>query len=143
MAGRFLASMFVLSIVDLSRGQYTYNETTGAYTCSTASGAYCGGSSLSTNIIIRCTNFVGQPGNCNDNLAGIKPVGVKPAASCYQTSATSGDAVCSFNGVGYPENDSAAAFPICNARGSRDTLEHEINDHDYGGGHGLNFNGYR
>ncbi|KAH7036301.1 hypothetical protein B0J12DRAFT_270293, partial [Macrophomina phaseolina] len=74
-------------------------------------------SSLATSIIIRCTGSVGQPANCNDNLSGISPLGVKSTAACYQSSATSGDAVCVFNGVAYPDGG-AAAFPICNASSS-------------------------
>ncbi|KAK6359214.1 hypothetical protein TWF696_000378 [Orbilia brochopaga] len=71
---------------------------------------FCAGDSLQTNIIIRCTGEKGQPGNCNDNLAGVPPIGVKTFAPCYQTSNTSGDAACSFNGIAYPDN--GASFPI-------------------------------
>jgi len=71
---------------------------------------FCAGTSLETNIIIRCTGEKGQPGNCNDNLAGVPPVGVKSFAPCFQTSETSGDAACSFNGIAYP--DSGEPFPI-------------------------------
>ncbi|KAF3938725.1 hypothetical protein ABW19_dt0200671 [Dactylella cylindrospora] len=71
---------------------------------------FCAGNSLETNIIIRCTGEVGQPGNCNDNLAGVPPIGVKTFAPCYQTSETAGDAACSFNGIAYP--DSGESFPI-------------------------------
>merc|ERR1712014_2528 len=56
---------------------YTYNENNGTFTCSVPNGAFCAGEN--TNIIIRCTDGVGQPGNCNDNLAGYPPVGVQPA----------------------------------------------------------------
>ncbi|EPS43043.1 hypothetical protein H072_2969 [Dactylellina haptotyla CBS 200.50] len=71
---------------------------------------FCAGDSLQTNIIIRCTGEKGQPGNCNDNLAGVPPVGVKTFAPCYQTSNTTGDAACSYNGIVYP--DSGSSFPV-------------------------------
>ncbi|KAF3928619.1 hypothetical protein AA313_de0204959 [Arthrobotrys entomopaga] len=77
---------------------------------------FCAGDSLQTNIIIRCTGETGQPGNCNDNLAGVPPVGVKTFAPCYQTSNTTGDAACSFNGIAYP--DSGNSFPIPGASSS-------------------------
>ncbi|MCJ1245384.1 hypothetical protein MMC30_002588 [Trapelia coarctata] len=72
---------------------------------------FCAGDSLSTNIIIRCTGTKGQPGNCNDNLAGVPPVGVKTFAPCFQTSNTTGDAACSYNGIAYP-SDGRAPFNI-------------------------------
>ncbi|KAF2091521.1 hypothetical protein K490DRAFT_52723 [Saccharata proteae CBS 121410] len=93
----------------------TSDEATGKFTCALPNAAYCAGDSLSSNIIIRCSSdSEGQPGNCNDNLAGLTPVGVKEYAPCYQSSNTTGDAVCSFNNVGYP--DDGAAFPICGGK---------------------------
>ncbi|KFY86539.1 hypothetical protein V500_07570 [Pseudogymnoascus sp. VKM F-4518 (FW-2643)] len=59
-----------------------YDPTTGKWTCHVPDAVYCAGDSLKTNIIIRCTGLVGQPGNCNDNLAGEPPVGVQPTL-CY------------------------------------------------------------
>ncbi|OBT86081.1 hypothetical protein VE02_05722 [Pseudogymnoascus sp. 03VT05] len=59
-----------------------YNPETGKWTCHVPDAVYCAGDSLKTNIIIRCTGLVGQPGNCNDNLAGEPPVGVQPSL-CY------------------------------------------------------------
>jgi hypothetical protein len=65
------------------------------YICPTSGGDFCAGPSLSTNIIIRCgSDGLGQPGNCDDNLAGDPPVGVGNSI-CWQTSLTSGDAACS------------------------------------------------
>jgi len=72
----------------------------GTFTCPIANGSYCAGESLSINIIIRCLNGVGSPGNCNDNLSGEFPTGVN-YAPCYQTSDASGDAACSKNCVVY------------------------------------------
>ncbi|KAF2138067.1 uncharacterized protein K452DRAFT_361541 [Aplosporella prunicola CBS 121167] len=107
-------SVLLLGLLGAVHGQVTYNGESGIFTCATASGAYCSGDSLSSNIIIRCSGGVGIPGNCNDNLAGITPVGVKTSALCYQTSPTAGDAVCSFNNVGYPGNAAAFAIANCN-----------------------------
>lgn len=53
-----------------------YDPETGKWTCHVPDAVYCAGDSLKTNIIIRCTGLVGQPGNCNDNLAGQPPLGV-------------------------------------------------------------------
>lgn len=72
---------------------------------------FCAGDSLQTNIIIRCTGEKGQPGNCNDNLAGVPPIGVKTFAPCYQTSNTTGDAACSYNGMAYPDSGEPFAIP--------------------------------
>lgn len=99
---RSIAVASVLAAV--AYGQATFNSTTGEFTCAIPNGVYCAGSSLTSNIIIRCSNGVGQPGNCNDNLAGVPPVGVKTSALCYQTSDTAGDGACSYNGVAYPDN---------------------------------------
>ncbi|KAF7507491.1 hypothetical protein GJ744_010422 [Endocarpon pusillum] len=89
--------------------QVEYNN--GSFVCAEPDANYCAGNSLSTNIIIRCTGTEGQPGNCNDNLAGIPPVGVKSSATCYQSSPSAGDAACSFNGIVYPE-DGSEPFPV-------------------------------
>lgn len=102
-----VASLFAA----VAYGQATFNQTTGKFTCAIPNGEYCAGDSLSSNIIIRCSNGVGQPGNCNDNLAGVPPVGVKTSALCYQTSANAGDAACSFNGIAYPDSGSPFSIP--------------------------------
>jgi hypothetical protein len=71
------------------------DASTGVYTCDlNPNGAYCAGDSLSSPIIIRCANGVGQPGNCNENTAGYYPYGDVGDSLCYQTSDTSGDAAC-------------------------------------------------
>ncbi|KAK6360080.1 hypothetical protein TWF730_006234 [Orbilia blumenaviensis] len=92
--------------------ELVFNETSGTFQClgDALNKRFCAGDSLSTNIIIRCNGEVGQPGNCNDNLAGVPPIGVKVGAACWQTSETSGDADCSFNGIVYA-ND-GTTFPV-------------------------------
>ncbi|MCJ1427688.1 hypothetical protein MMC29_005593 [Sticta canariensis] len=94
--------------------QVVVDPTTGRITCPVSAGptslAYCAGESLVTNIIIRCRGTFGQPGNCNDNLAGIPPVGVK-YSPCYQSSPLAGDAACSYDGIAYPDNGSPFRIP--------------------------------
>ena len=81
----------------------------GSFTCPGISKdeSYCAGESLSSNIIIRCDAGKGYAGNCNDDLTGVDPPGVKAEALCYQSSSTTGDAACSYGGLVYPLNRSA------------------------------------
>jgi len=76
----------------------------------------CAGDSLSTNIIIRCADSANgvcpQPGNCNDNLAGVPPVGVKTDAKCWQESPTAGNAQCVFNCVAVTKLDGTKFYPL-------------------------------
>lgn len=102
----------------IASAQVVFDNTTSTFQClgPAAGKDFCAGDSLETNIIIRCSGTTGQPGNCNDNLNGVSPVGVKSSALCYQTSNTTGDAACSFNGIAYP--DSGAPFSIPGASSS-------------------------
>ncbi|KAF7874229.1 hypothetical protein EAF04_002901 [Stromatinia cepivora] len=86
----------VAALAGITSAQVTYNSTTGTFSCPIANGAYCASSSLGGPIIIRCTNGIGQPGNCDDNLAGYFPYGVN-YSPCWETSDKSGDAACSKN----------------------------------------------
>lgn len=72
------SSMYEKIMTDTSRNP------DGTITCppSASSQAFCEGDSLQTNIIIRCVGSVGQPGDCNDNRAGVPPIGVKTFAPC-------------------------------------------------------------
>jgi len=105
---KFTTISVAAALIAATNAQVTFAD--GKFTCATPNKDYCGGDSLNTNIIIRCTGTVGTPGNCNDNLAGIAPVGVKSDALCYQSSTTAGDAACSFEGTAYP--DSGSPFKI-------------------------------
>ncbi|KAK6504556.1 hypothetical protein TWF481_006497 [Arthrobotrys musiformis] len=102
--------------------QVVYNETSGTFQClgDAVDKNFCAGDSLTSNIIIRCNGEQGQPGNCNNNLAGVPPVGVKTSALCWQTSETSGDAACSFDGIVYSNGSS---FPIPSPSSSSSTVE--------------------
>ncbi|MCJ1370665.1 hypothetical protein MMC20_001878 [Loxospora ochrophaea] len=88
----------------------------------------CASDSLTSNIIIRCSNGTGYAGNCNDELAGLPPIGVKLSALCvssllshssslslipnlgYESGNMTGDAACSFNSMVYP--DSGDPYPV-------------------------------
>ncbi|PBP25514.1 hypothetical protein BUE80_DR003590 [Diplocarpon rosae] len=96
----YIISLAVATYVGHSNLTYCSDPTSGTFICPAdkPNGAFCAGDSLSTNIIIRCKDGVGQPGNCNDNLAGYFPYGVR-SAPCWQSSATSGVAACSKNCV--------------------------------------------
>lgn len=92
--------------------ELVFDDATGTFKClgDAADKNFCAGNSLSTNIIIRCDGEKGQPGNCNDNLAGVPPIGVKVGALCWQTSETAGDAGCSFEGIVHA--DDGSTFPV-------------------------------
>lgn len=103
------------SPIALAAAQFRFNETDNTFICTKDKGlaAYCAGG----DIIIRCANGIGQPGNCNDNLAGYPPYGNNGLAGCYQTTRMSGDAACTKNGLVYPGSGAAdssdtASFPI-------------------------------
>lgn len=61
-----------------------------AYSCPSYFGNFCVGD----NIILRCHKGIGQPRNCNNNLAGAPSRG-NAYSPCWETSPTSGDAACS------------------------------------------------
>ncbi|KAI8214521.1 hypothetical protein K4K53_011114 [Colletotrichum sp. SAR 10_77] len=91
----------LLAISALASADYTYNQTTGVYTCSRANSQWCAGDSFGTDIIIRCNaQGKGQPGRCTNNLAGEYPRGVQPA-QCWMSNADAGDAACEKNCVVY------------------------------------------
>ena len=48
----------------VAAGQFTYGPD--GITCAKANAAYCAGSSLDTDIIIRCNGTVGQAGRCTN-----------------------------------------------------------------------------
>jgi len=89
------------------------NETTGTFSCPVANGDYCAGDSLSTNIIIRCINGTGFPGNCDDNLDGEFPQG-DSFSPCWAKSPSSGIAACSKNCVVYGGSGDLDTFTLPN-----------------------------
>jgi hypothetical protein len=114
----FAIATVVASAAAVANAQLIYNQDTNTFTCTIPDGAYCAGDSLQTNIIVRCTDGVGQPGNCNDNLAGVPPIGVKTFAPCYQSSAVAADAACSWDGVAYPDHGDPYPVPGYSASSS-------------------------
>ncbi|KFY24358.1 hypothetical protein V493_05290 [Pseudogymnoascus sp. VKM F-4281 (FW-2241)] len=92
-----------------------YDPETNTWKCHVADAVYCAGDSLKTNIIIRCTGLVGQPGNCNNNLAGQPPMGVHSSV-CYSPGLHS--AACAKNcivygGSGNLDGDFALPAELC------------------------------
>lgn len=93
--------------------QVTYDN--GTWTCAEPNTAYCAGDSLTQNIIIRCDEKCqGQPGNCNDNLAGQPPLGVS-YSRCWETSDKSGDAACEKNCIVYASSPFTLPASQCTA----------------------------
>ncbi|KAI4110345.1 MAG: hypothetical protein LQ339_001512 [Xanthoria mediterranea] len=74
---------------------------------------------LSTNIIIRCYGRRAVPANCNDNLAGISPVGVKDSAMCFDS--LNGVVACYYNGFVYPDDGNPFRLPAAFAQYLHDT----------------------
>merc|ERR1712070_52005 len=92
-----VAATGLTALATAQESGYTYNENNSTFTCSVPNGAFCAGEN--TNII-RCTDGVGQPGNCNDNLAGYPPEGVNPTL-CVSCGLGQGIAACSKDGIVY------------------------------------------
>ncbi|KAL8670931.1 MAG: hypothetical protein Q9168_004546 [Polycauliona sp. 1 TL-2023] len=69
---------------------------------------------LSTNVIIRCYGRRAVPANCNDNLAGIYPVGVKDSAKCFDS--LNGVVACYYNGFVYPDGGNPFQLPAAFAQ---------------------------
>ena len=57
-----IAAIIVAGAAAVTNAQVSYVN--GTFQCAIANGTYCAGDSLSSNIIIRCTNGVGGSGNC-------------------------------------------------------------------------------
>ncbi|KAI9826426.1 MAG: hypothetical protein M1826_006635 [Phylliscum demangeonii] len=114
----FIATLLMVGAASVY-GQFTIDVTTGAIKCDTPNTSFCLGTVLLTNIILRCgADKVGRPGNCNEILAGVPPVGVKLDASCYKSSRLAGDAVCSFKCVGYGGPNGTFPIPGCPSKPS-------------------------
>ncbi len=54
----------VLASAAVTSAQVVYQD--GKYICGKANAAYCGGDSLSTDIIIRCDGTEGRPSRCSN-----------------------------------------------------------------------------
>ncbi|KAH8767158.1 hypothetical protein BGZ57DRAFT_856009 [Hyaloscypha finlandica] len=85
-----------------------------AQQCTKVGTAFCVGPSLKENIILRCTESSGptpQPGNCDDNLRDVPPIGIKDAF-CWESSPTAGDAQCTFDCVAVTAANGTTFFPL-------------------------------
>lgn len=54
----------VLASAAVASAQVKYED--GKFVCETPDATYCAGDSLGTDMIIRCTGKVGQPGRCTN-----------------------------------------------------------------------------
>ncbi|KAK1055162.1 hypothetical protein LTR74_015878 [Friedmanniomyces endolithicus] len=93
---KFTTTIVAAGLTALVSAQGPIFNANGTFTCPDPQGAYCAGG----NIIIRCNNGVGQPGNCDDNLSGEPPLGVN-YAPCFSCGTNSSRSACSKNGIVY------------------------------------------
>jgi len=105
------------SLVTLISAQVSFNNDTNTWTCPIPDGAYCAGDSLTTPVVILCTDGVGTPGNCIPHNWNRPPVDVH-YSQCYESSPTAGDAACAKSCIVYP--DATLPFDVpsgtsCNA----------------------------
>ncbi|TKA73705.1 hypothetical protein B0A55_05477 [Friedmanniomyces simplex] len=109
---KFTTTLAAAGLAALVSAQGPIFNANGTFTCPDPQGAYCAGA----NIIIRCTNGVGQPGNCDDNLDGEPPMGLN-YAPCFSCGANSSRSACSKNGIVYPGSGVGlgnVSFPVNN-----------------------------
>lgn len=85
----------------------------GTYTCALSSGSYCASSSLTSNLIIRCNDYIGTVSNCDTRLASKAPSG-EQYSPCWQTSVIAGNAACTKNGIVYPDGNNTTPYPVPN-----------------------------
>ena len=98
------AVILIAASAALASAQLTIDPSTGKYKCPKPNVAYCAGSSLKTDIIVRCdSSGNGQAGRCGANLSGRPPIG-NTVALCYQTNEDDGDAACAKNCVVYGDS---------------------------------------
>ncbi|CAO1597773.1 hypothetical protein XANCAGTX0491_001570 [Xanthoria calcicola] len=103
-----------------AHAQVFYNSTSHMLECPYGGRMFCDDyMPLSTNIIIRCYGRRAVPANCNDNLAGISPVGVKDSAMCFDS--LNGVVACYYNGFVYPDAGNPFRLPAAFAQYLHDT----------------------
>ncbi|PLB53788.1 hypothetical protein P170DRAFT_469273 [Aspergillus steynii IBT 23096] len=135
----------LLSLVQMAWAQIGYNANTNSLLCSKPGGHYCVHGSLQGPTMISCVSTTtAEIRSCNIELAHILPPGYKDFAICYETAPILGDALCAFNGTGYPRSGKPISIPetaICNAfpagspvedPGSNDNGKGDVNDSDTG-----------
>ncbi|KAI9037598.1 uncharacterized protein KD926_000160 [Aspergillus affinis] len=112
----------VLSFVQLGWAQIGYNANTNSLLCSKPGGHYCVHGSLQGPTMISCVSTTtAEIRSCNIELVKILPPGYKDMAICYETAPILGDALCAFNGTGYPRSGKPIPIPetaLCTAGSS-------------------------
>ncbi|KAK1144469.1 hypothetical protein N8T08_005342 [Aspergillus melleus] len=120
----------VLSLVQIGWAQIGYNANTNSLLCSKPGGHYCVHGSLQGPIMISCVSITtAEIRSCNIELANILPPGYEDMAICYETDPSLGDALCAFNGTGYPRSGKPVPIPettLC----STDSTIGESNSYD-------------
>ncbi|OAP60094.1 hypothetical protein AYL99_05096 [Fonsecaea erecta] len=109
--------LFLLAGASLVVGQFNCTQANTAFCATPVSGV------TNDNIIFRCFYDTGSasPGNCNDDLADVPPVGLK-YAYCWESSPTAGDAQCTFNCVAVTAANGTTFYPVgCNGTDSTTT----------------------
>ncbi|KAI6346763.1 hypothetical protein MCOR25_010968 [Pyricularia grisea] len=92
-----------LAVFTLVNGQIT-SWGNGTVACLKPGGSFCLGDSLATDYIVKCDDKgVAQVSSCCDILAAKFPLDAP--GTCWQTSPSSGDAVCEKNCIAYCESD--------------------------------------
>ncbi|KAI5242217.1 hypothetical protein E4T43_04962 [Aureobasidium subglaciale] len=107
-----VAVSILVATAGLSTAQVIKNGN-GTYTCALSSGTYCTSTSLESNMIIRCNDGIGYASSCDERLADKAPLG-SSYSPCWQTSARSGNAQCSKNGMIYPDGNNTTPYPVPN-----------------------------
>ncbi|GAE00148.1 hypothetical protein AOR_1_1420114 [Paecilomyces variotii No. 5] len=94
------------------RGQIDGRLAGNTFLCSKVGGTYCDGKSMETAVLISCLSLsVAQFHSCNVQLVNALPDGYKESALCYESPERDGNAVCAFNGSGYPLDGSSFSLP--------------------------------
>ncbi|KAK3988654.1 hypothetical protein QBC44DRAFT_99442 [Cladorrhinum sp. PSN332] len=97
----FILATFLAAVVTATD---TVEYVDGQFVCpkDAPNGVFCAGTSLETDIIIRCTNGIGQPGRCSNNLVGQPPVGTGIVISrCWASPSNNATAACEKNCIVY------------------------------------------
>ncbi|KAI6328603.1 hypothetical protein MCOR29_002609 [Pyricularia oryzae] len=98
-----ITSLASLAVLTLANGQIT-SLGNGTVACLKPGGSFCLGDSLATDFIVKCDDKgVAQVSSCCDLLAAKFPLDAP--GTCWQTSPSSGDAVCEKNCIAYCGSD--------------------------------------
>ncbi|OJJ42872.1 hypothetical protein ASPZODRAFT_147038 [Penicilliopsis zonata CBS 506.65] len=114
--------LWVVLFIQGGQGQVAYDPVTNALVCSKAGGSFCIGKSLDATTMASCVSAtVVEVRSCGIQLAQIIPSDLRFAAVCFESSPSSGDAVCAFNGTGYTLSNEPVPVPgsiLCDSVGN-------------------------